>query len=101
MLENDGLAFDHALIIHCALKKLRGKILHSNIAFDLMPEYFALGDLQQVYEIILGRKLYSASFRRKIKDMVVKTGRVSKDVGHRPSMLYRYNPEWEGCRDFT
>lgn len=30
----------------------------------MMPKYFTLGELQQVYEIILGRKLLVPAFRR-------------------------------------
>lgn len=28
---------------------------NNDIAFNLMPEYFTLGDLQQVYEVILNK----------------------------------------------
>ena len=39
----------------------------------MMPEYFALGDLQQVYEVILNKKLLDPAFRRIIADKVEKT----------------------------
>ncbi len=55
-----------------------------------MPEYFTLGELQQVYEIILNKKLIIPDFRRKIKDKIIKTEKVKRIGGHRPSTLYKY-----------
>lgn len=94
LTESRGIAFDHAKIIEYAVERLRNKIEYTDIVFNLMPENFTLTELQQVYEVILGRKLLKANFRRKISGMVLETGRYTKDVGHRPSKLYRYNPGW-------
>lgn len=88
------LAFDHAKIIEYAIERLRNKIEYTDIAFNLMPELFTLSELRQVYEIILGRELLAAAFRRKVADMVVETNQFTKDAGHRPSKLYRFNPNW-------
>jgi len=60
-----------------------------------MPELFTLTELQKVYEIIQGKELLAAAFRRKISNMVVETKEFTKDVGHRPSKLFRYNPRWK------
>ena len=59
-----------------------------------MPSRFTLTELQQVYEIILDTELLKANFRRKIADMVVETNEYTKDAGHRPSKLFRFNPDW-------
>jgi hypothetical protein len=56
----------------------------------MMPELFALGDLQQVYEVILNKKLLDPAFRRIIADKVEKTEYVKTGAGHRPSVLFRY-----------
>ncbi len=56
----------------------------------MMPKYFTLGELQQVYEIILGKKLLDPAFRRIIKDKVEKTDKVKTGGGHRPSVLFTY-----------
>ncbi|MNW13339.1 hypothetical protein D3C71_2112770 [compost metagenome] len=56
-----------------------------------MPPLFTLSELQRVYEIILGKELLAAAFRRKIADSVTETEEYTKDAGHRPSKLYRYN----------
>ncbi|MDR0468654.1 MAG: NUDIX hydrolase [Peptococcaceae bacterium] len=86
--DNDGLAFDHAEMIACAIGRLRAKIEYTDLVFRLMPERFTLTQLQQVYEAILGKPLYKAAFRRKIMDYVSETGMYTQDAGHRPSQLF-------------
>lgn len=91
---NDGIAFDHAKIITYGLERLRNKIEYTDIAFNLMPELFTLSELQQVYEVILGKDLLKANFRRKIRDFVIKTEMLTRDKAHRPSILYRFDSNW-------
>jgi len=90
VLENSGLAFDHAEIIMCALERLRAKLEHTDLAFGLLPEKFTLTELQQVYEVILGRLLYKAAFRRKMGSHVAETGEFSQSAGHRPSQMFTH-----------
>lgn len=90
IVENDSLAFDHALVIYTGIDRLKNKVNYTDIVFNMMPEEFALGDLQQVYEVILNKKLLDPAFRRIIADKVEKTGNVLKGAGHRPSALFRY-----------
>ncbi|UUZ81495.1 NUDIX hydrolase [Paenibacillus sp. P26] len=94
IVASEGIAFDHAKIIEYAIERLRNKIEYTDIAFNLMPPLFTLSELQQVYEVILGKELLAAAFRRKIADMVMETNQFTKDAGHRPSKLYRFNPMW-------
>ena len=56
----------------------------------MMPEYFTLGELQKVYETILGKKLIEAPFRRVIASKVEKTKKMRTGGGHRPSYLFKY-----------
>lgn len=86
------LAFDHAEIIAYAMNHLRKTLNDSMLAFELMPEYFTLTDLQHVYETILGEELLTANFRRKISDFVIETNERVEGAGHRPSKLF--------CRNF-
>lgn len=95
IIESNKLAFDHAKMIEYAIERLRNKIEYTDIAFHLMPTLFTLSELQQVYEVILGKELLTAAFRRKIARMVTETNEVRKDAGHRPSKLYRFNLDWE------
>ncbi|TJY44092.1 NUDIX hydrolase [Cohnella pontilimi] len=94
LIESNGIAFDHAKMIQYAVKRLRNKIEYTDIAFNLMPELFTLSELQQVYEVILGKELLPAAFRRKIAGMVTETDQFTKDAGHRPARLFRFNPNW-------
>ncbi|MCX7923334.1 MAG: NUDIX hydrolase [Clostridia bacterium] len=94
IIDSKGIAFDHAKMIEYAIERLRNKIEYTDIAFNLMPELFTLTELQQVHEIILNKELLAAAFRRKIADMVIETDQFTKDAGHRPSKLYRFNPNW-------
>ncbi len=89
IVSDNGLAFDHAKIIACAIERLRGKVNYTDIALHLMPELFTLTELQQVYEVILDKVLLKAAFRRKVADLVAETDHYTENAGHRPSRLYR------------
>lgn len=91
ILKNDKLAFDHPLVITSGYFRLKNKIEYTDIVFNMMPEYFTLGELQQVYEVILGKKLLDPAFRRIIANKVVRTDKVKTGGGHRPSVLFKYN----------
>lgn len=88
--ENDKLAFDHPIVILSGLERIRNKVNYTDIVFNMMPEYFTLGELQQVYEVILNKKLLDPAFRRIIADKVEKTKKMRTGGGHRPSYLFKY-----------
>ena len=56
-----------AIIIHTGIKRLRNRIENTNIALSFLDKEFAISELQQVYEIILDKKLVSANFRKKVE----------------------------------
>ena len=88
--KNDKIAFDHDKVILAGIERLKNKINYTDIVFNMMPEYFTLGELQQVYEVILGKKLLDPAFRRIIANKVEKTDKMKTGEGHRPSYLFRY-----------
>ena len=90
IINNDSLAFDHPLVIATGMDRIKNKLEYTDIAFNIMPKYFTLGQLQQLYETILGKNLIAPDFRRTIKDKVEKTDKVQTGAGHRPSALYKY-----------
>lgn len=94
IVRSSGFSFDHLLMVQYAIERLRGKVEYTDIVFNLMPPLFTLSELQRVYEIILGKDLLAAAFRRKIAERVIETEESTRDAGHRPSKLYRYNVEW-------
>ena len=90
VVKNNNLAFDHAKVILSGIERLKNKIEYTDIVFNMMPEYFTLGELQQVYEVILGKKLLDPALRRIIANKVEKTTKMKTGGGHRPSYLFRY-----------
>ena len=93
--ENKSTAFDHDLVILSGIERIRNKANYTDIVFNMMPEYFTLGELQKVYEIILGKKLIECPFRRIIANKVEKTNKMKTGGGHRPSYLYKYRQKKE------
>ena len=92
ILENGLLAFDHAEIIVRAFMSLHEQAADAGrIIFDLMPEKFTLYSLQDAYEIVLGEKLLTPNFRRKIAPYVIETNETITGVGHRPAKLFKRN----------
>jgi len=89
-IKNDKIAFDYTIVILSGLERLRNKIEYTDVVFNMMPELFTLGELQQVYEVILNKKLLDPAFRRIIANKVVKTSKLKTGEGHRPSYLFKY-----------
>lgn len=89
------LAFDHASIVDKALARLRGKVRYAPVGFELLPERFALRDLQHLYEQVLGRPLDKRNFRKKVlaTGLVVETGALEEGLRHRPARLFRFDRE--------
>jgi 8-oxo-dGTP diphosphatase len=89
------LAFDHERILKTALQRLQGKISYVPIGFEMLPRKFALPDLQQVYEAILGRQLDARNFRKKVLAMgIVKAlDEVRPGGQHRHARLYQFDAE--------
>ena len=83
-----------AIIIHTGIKRLRNRIENTNIAFSFLEKEFAISELQQIYEIILDKKLVSANFRKKIEPMLKKTDKVIKESAYRPSNQYTFNEDF-------
>ena len=86
------LAFDHEEIIALAIKRLRGRLDYSPVAFELLPRSFTLFQLQKIHQSISGRTLNKDSFRRRMLStgLLEGTGEIQDGVGHRPAALYRY-----------
>ena len=92
------LAFDHAEILGHAIRRLRGKLDYSHVAFALLPERFTLRALQDVHEAIRGKQLNKPAFRRRMLDRgwLIPTGERESGASFRPAELYRFNPSDEG-----
>lgn len=91
VINKSDLAFDHDQIIVKGIMDLRYKVNSTDIVFNLMPEEFTIGELKQVYSLLLGKELVNSAFRRVIAPKIVETGKMVSTGGHRPSMLCKYN----------
>lgn len=89
----ENIAFDHRKILEYARERIRNKTEYTTIAFHFLPEEFTLPELQKIHEILLGKELFKANFRKSIKEYVEDTGKMKKEGAHRPSKIYRRNPE--------
>lgn len=81
-------------ILDSGLSSIRHRMDHAPVAFRLLPEQFTLGELQQAYELLLGRRLHKASFRRALQAsyLVVPTDEWRSEGRGRPAQLFRYAP---------
>jgi ADP-ribose pyrophosphatase YjhB (NUDIX family) len=91
VINKSDIAFDHDKIIIKGIMDLRYKVNSTDIVFNLMPEEFTIGELKQVYSLLLGKELVNSAFRRVIAPKIIETGKMISTGGHRPSMLCRYN----------
>jgi 8-oxo-dGTP diphosphatase len=81
-------------MLDAALLRLRERLDHAPVAFRLLGETFTLSDLQSVYELLLGRRLHKASFRRALlaAHLVEPTNAWRSEGRGRPAQFYRYAP---------
>jgi 8-oxo-dGTP diphosphatase len=82
-------------IVDAALHAMRSRLDESPIAFRLLPATFTLSQLQEIYEILLGRRLHKASFRRALHAawLVEPTDEWRSEGRGRPAQLFRYAPK--------
>jgi 8-oxo-dGTP diphosphatase len=81
-------------LVDAALETIRLRLDQSPIAFRLLPPTFTLSELQQTYEMLLGRRLHKASFRRALQAawLVEPTDEWRSEGRGRPAQLFRYAP---------
>jgi len=86
------LAFRNERVLDYALERLRNKLEYTNVAYSLLPERFALSQLQRVYESILGRPLDKRNFRKRMLSLgiIEETGETQAEGAGRPARLYRF-----------
>lgn len=84
----------HRAIIEGAVDVVRRRVDQSPLAFRLLPSSFTLSELQSVYELLLGRSLHKASFRRALQAafLVEPTDEWRSEGRGRPAQLFRYAP---------
>jgi 8-oxo-dGTP diphosphatase len=83
---------DHNQIIAKALDTLSTNLDHTLVGFNLLSEEFTLGELQKLYETILGRKLLRPAFQRKMLSLGILERIAKKWTGgaHKAPYLYKF-----------
>jgi 8-oxo-dGTP diphosphatase len=81
-------------MVQRAITAVRDRLDLYPVAFRLLPPTFTLSELQQMYELLLGRRLHKASFRRALQAawLVEPTDEWRSEGRGRPAQLYRYAP---------
>jgi len=86
-----ALAYDHGVVVRTALGRLRAKLAYTNLVYTLLRPAFSLGELQEMYEAILGRRLDRRNFRKKVLSLGLlrRLDQVRRGP-HRPAALYAF-----------
>jgi hypothetical protein len=93
-LDSKEIALDHFQIVTSARKTLRESVyLHPSLVFALLPDKFSIGQLQSVYEIIMGREYDKRNFRKKISRMkyLIELDEKQTGVNHKPARLFMFS----------
>ena len=82
-------------MVESATKTIQSRLDQAPIAFRLLPATFTLSELQQMYELLLGKRLHKASFRRALQAawLVEPTDEWRSEGRGRPAQLFRYAPK--------
>ena len=88
---SSDLAFDHAKIIATALKGLQTSYGLKSLAFAFLPAEFTINELQKVHELLTGKEILAANFRRKMIPFLSATNRMTQGEGHRPAQIFTRN----------
>lgn len=87
-----NLILDHNEMVKKAIQKIRHRSKVEPLVFRLLPQYFTLTQLQQLYETLLGEKLDKRNFRRRVLEnkSIVSTDMVDKETSRRGARQYVY-----------
>jgi hypothetical protein len=82
-------------MVDAATRAIQSRLDQAPIAFRLLPAKFTLSELQQMYELLLGKRLHKASFRRALQGawLVEPTDEWRSEGRGRPAQLFRYVPK--------
>lgn len=89
------LIFKHDQIVQKALETLRLNLERKLVGINLLPAKFTMGELQRVYEAILGQKLRRTTFQRKILSLEILERHEKRFNGkaHKAPYLYSFTNE--------
>jgi 8-oxo-dGTP diphosphatase len=83
------LAFDHKKILATGIERLRNKAEYTSLPVYLLPKEFTLPELQQAYEVVLGRPVEKSAFRTRVMSSeMLKESNGMRTGPFRPAQLY-------------
>ena len=87
------LIFDHPKMVEKARSLLGEKASTEPIVFNLLPKYFTLTQLQNLYETINGQSIDKRNFRKRVAEMdyIEKTDKIDKTSSRRGAVLYKFS----------
>ncbi|MBP7821682.1 MAG: NUDIX hydrolase [Saprospiraceae bacterium] len=87
------LAFDHNVILTACMNRLKTRVRHRPIGFELLPPKFTLTEMQHLYEAILETDFDKRNFRKKIlsMDLLIDVNEIQERVAHRPAKLFMFD----------
>lgn len=87
-----NLAYDHDEMLVKALRRVRGRAMHSTLIAKLLPHEFTLTQLEKAYEGVLERPVDKRNFRKKILrlNVVKKVNRKITGLRQRPAQLFTF-----------
>lgn len=95
------LAFDHDHVVDVGVRRIRGKIDYSPIAFRLVPPTFTIAELRGVHEAVKGTTYDPGNFRRRFRRMqtdgIIEQAPGKRQTSRRPAKVYRFT----GTEDMT
>ncbi|KPH65519.1 MULTISPECIES: NUDIX hydrolase [Pseudoalteromonas] len=88
-IQDLSIAFDHKHLIEHAKQRLQQKTLYSMVPIYCLPEYFTVGQLKSVIEIILGKTIQRKSLIRRLESTnIVEKSDEKVSSGGRLAHLY-------------
>ncbi len=87
------LALDHMEILTHSRERLRNDFQHSPVAFELLSKRFTIRELQDLFAAVMGVKIDSRNFRKKLLalEIIRGTGIREKGVSHKPAEYYVFD----------
>lgn len=91
--EIPSLAFDHDRILRKAISTLKERICFKPIGFELLPDVFTMGELQNLYEAILEVKFDRRNFYNKMLKLglLIEAEKRPANTPSRIPVKYRFN----------
>lgn len=93
LTEIPPLCFDHHEMVERSLELVKQRFTLEPVAFKLLPHYFTLTGLQQLYETVMGSHIDKRNFRKRVAEnpCIEKTELIDKTSSRRGAALYRFN----------